>query len=51
MANHAEAAPVQLAVQRMDDLRRKLLAEGWLETAAGVLERRDILGVKKKKDE
>lgn len=38
----------QLSVdgQRKDVLRRKLLAEGWNETPPGILERRDILGVK-----
>jgi hypothetical protein len=45
------AVQVSAAGQRMDVLRRKLLAEGWNETAAGVLERRDILGVKEKIDE
>ena len=48
-----ESYAVQLSVagQRMDVLRRKLLAEGWNETAPGILERRDILGVKEKMDE
>jgi hypothetical protein len=49
----AETCAVQLSIagQRMDVLRRKLLAEGWNETAPGILERRDILGVREKINE
>ena len=45
------AAQLSIAGQRMDVLRRKLLAEGWNETAPGILERRDILGVREKINE